>query len=191
MSDDVTANQDGSQGQAASASGGDTSATEGFQPITSQADLDRILGERLTRERAKYADYKDLKAKAQQLDVIEESKKTEIQKVQDALAKAQAEAADLRMSNVKTRLEASLTGVVGDAKSYVDDLNLSKFVDDKGELVEESVTALVDRLKSLSGPRQPAPDPSLGAGAKAGLNGASASTSDLFASFMQGHNTGL
>lgn len=185
MSDESTANQDGSQENNAPAQGGETSATGGFQPITSQADLDRILGERLTRERAKFADYKDLKEKAKQLDQIEESNKTELQKMQEALADAQSEAADLRMRTVKTQLEASLTGVVGDAKSYVEDLNLAKFVDDNGELVEEAVTGLVDRLKSLAGPRTPAPDPSLGAGSKAGLNGTPGSPSDVFASFIQ------
>ena len=35
-----------------------------FEPITSQEDLDKIVGARLAREREKYADYDDLKAAA-------------------------------------------------------------------------------------------------------------------------------
>lgn len=35
-----------------------------FDPITSQEDLDKIVGARLAREREKYADYDDLKAAA-------------------------------------------------------------------------------------------------------------------------------
>lgn len=43
-------------------------ATEGF----SQADVDRIVQERLQRERAKFADYDDLKAKAEGAKTAEE-----------------------------------------------------------------------------------------------------------------------
>ena len=40
-------------------------ATENaFTPISSQAELDRIIEQRLTRERQKYAGYAELKAKA-------------------------------------------------------------------------------------------------------------------------------
>ena len=36
---------------------------DGFKPITSQDEFERILGKRLQRERAKFADYDDLKSK--------------------------------------------------------------------------------------------------------------------------------
>ncbi len=42
-----------------------------FQAITSQEDLDRIIGDRVARERRKYADYEDLKARAARLDDAE------------------------------------------------------------------------------------------------------------------------
>lgn len=177
--------QGGTQVQNAPAQGGETSATDGFQPITSQADLDRLLGERLARERQKFADYDDLKKKASELDKIEDANKTEIQKVQDELAKAQAEAADLRLANVKSKIEASLTGVVSDPAGFVADLDVKRFVDDSGNFSQDAVSGLVDRFKSLSGPRPPAPDPSLGSGAKSGLNGTPGSPSDVFASFIQ------
>lgn len=45
-----------------------------------QADLDRIVKDRLTREREKYGDYDALKAKAEKFDEIEEASKTELQK---------------------------------------------------------------------------------------------------------------
>ena len=45
-----------------------------------QADLDRIVKDRLTREREKYGDYDALKAKADKFDEIEEASKTELQK---------------------------------------------------------------------------------------------------------------
>ena len=45
-----------------------------------QAELDRIVKDRLTREREKYGDYDALKAKADKFDEIEEASKTELQK---------------------------------------------------------------------------------------------------------------
>lgn len=59
---------------------------EGFKPITSQEDLDRIVQARVARAEAKYADYDELKAKWQE---IEDSSKSELEK-----ATARAEAAE-------------------------------------------------------------------------------------------------
>lgn len=64
-----------------------------FTPITSQDDLNRIIAERVQRERGKYADYADLKAKAGRLDEIEQANKSEIEKANDRATKAEAEAA--------------------------------------------------------------------------------------------------
>ena len=38
-----------------------------FTPITTQEDLDKVIGARLAREREKFADYDDLKAAASKL----------------------------------------------------------------------------------------------------------------------------
>jgi hypothetical protein len=89
VSDDATntSNQDGQTNTADTTSaGGDE-----FRPITSQEDLQRVLHERLQRERAKYADYKDVKAKASKLDEIEQANKSEIDKAMDRVTKAEAE----------------------------------------------------------------------------------------------------
>ena len=51
-----------------------------FKPPATQADLDRIIAERLNRECAKYADYQDLRKKAEQFDQLQESQKTELEK---------------------------------------------------------------------------------------------------------------
>lgn len=66
-------------------------AGDGFKPITSQDELNRIIGERV--KRAKPADYDELKAKAARLDEIEQANKSEIEKANDRVAKAEAEAA--------------------------------------------------------------------------------------------------
>jgi predicted acyl esterase len=61
-----------------------------YTPPASQADLDRIVADRLSRERAKYADYDDLKTKASEYDKVAEAQKTAEQKAAEALAEAQS-----------------------------------------------------------------------------------------------------
>ena len=61
-----------------------------------QAELDKILGERLAREREKYADYDSLMEKAKKLDQIEEDAKTELQKAQERAEKLQAELSTMK-----------------------------------------------------------------------------------------------
>lgn len=59
-----------------------------------QADVDRIVQERLAKEKAKFADYDDLKAKAAKVDELEASKKTDLDKLTEqieGLTKSQAE----------------------------------------------------------------------------------------------------
>lgn len=91
-------NQDGNNG-------GDTStANDEFKPITSQADLDALIASRLERERAKYADYKDLKAKASRLDEIEAANKSELEKATEAASKAAAERDDATAAALRLRI---------------------------------------------------------------------------------------
>lgn len=69
-----------------------------FTPPASQADLDRIVTERLAREKAKFADYDDLKSKASKLDELEAANKTELEK-----ATARAEAAERERDEARTQ----------------------------------------------------------------------------------------
>lgn len=68
-----------------------TPAAEGQQPerTFTQAEMNAIISDRLSRERSKYADYDDLKAKAQQFDAAQEAGKTELQKANEKAAKLQ------------------------------------------------------------------------------------------------------
>ena len=59
-----------------------------------QDDLDKAVRDRLNREKAKFSDYDDLKAKADQLDQLTAAQKTAEQRAADDLAKAQKAAAD-------------------------------------------------------------------------------------------------
>lgn len=76
-----------------STTGGTTSAaTDTFKPITTQDEFNEAVGGRVARERAKYADYDDLKAKAARLAEIEEQNKSDVQKATDRAAAAEAKA---------------------------------------------------------------------------------------------------
>lgn len=55
-----------------------------------QADLDRIVADRIKRERDKYADYNDLKQSAQRLSELEDAQKTEAQRLTEAREAEQA-----------------------------------------------------------------------------------------------------
>lgn len=56
-----------------------------------QAELDKIVAERLTRERQKFAGFDELKEKAAKFDELEESSKTELQKATERAAKLENE----------------------------------------------------------------------------------------------------
>lgn len=68
-------------------------STGGFTPPASQDELNRIIESRLSRERAKFADYDDLKTKATKFDEVTEASKTELQKERERADAAERKAA--------------------------------------------------------------------------------------------------
>lgn len=85
-----------------------------FQPIESQADLDRVLGERLARERAKFADYNDLKTKAAEFDKAAEAARTDQEKAVEA-AKNEGRTEALTAANTRL-LSAEARALAAEAK---------------------------------------------------------------------------
>lgn len=77
-----------------------------FETITSQDELDRIITTRLARERARYADYDDLKERAAKWDAAEEAQKTELQKALDRAAAAEKQAADAQAAATRASVLA-------------------------------------------------------------------------------------
>ena len=63
----------------------------GQEKTFTQAELDKIVQERVGRERAKFEGYEDLKAKAQKFDEMEEARKSELQKAQERADAAEAQ----------------------------------------------------------------------------------------------------
>lgn len=66
--------------------GGEGSNPEGFEPITTQDALNRVIGDRIARARAPFADYDDLKAKAGRVDEAEQAVQTATAEVPSKVA---------------------------------------------------------------------------------------------------------
>ena len=111
----------------------------GFKAPATQADLDRIVGDRLARERAKFADYDDLKVKAGQAETFQ-SRIGELETLNgDLTTKIQGfESAKERAGIVADIAKA--TGVPADAL--------------RGDTAEE-LQAHADALKALFKPSAP------------------------------------
>jgi len=69
----------------------DTNQVQEEPRTFTQEELDRIVGERLQRERAKYADFEALKEKAAKFDAVEEAQKSELQKATERAEALQKE----------------------------------------------------------------------------------------------------
>lgn len=74
-------------------------AAKEFEAITSQEDFDKAIQARIARERAKFADYDDVKAKAAKLAEIEAANLTEAEKIA-----ARAEAAEKRAAYLEVQV---------------------------------------------------------------------------------------
>ena len=74
---------------------GGTPAPEPAKTFT-QAELDAIVADRLSREKSKYADYADLQKKAKLYDEAKENEKTELQKAQEKSKKLEEELNSLK-----------------------------------------------------------------------------------------------
>lgn len=120
---------------------GETPAAEEFKPITSQDDLNRIIGERV--KRAKPADYDDLKAKAAKLDEIEAANQTEAEKQAKRLADLEAELSTTRRDSLRLKI-ASANGITD-----ADDIDLFLTGTD-----EETLTKQAKRLAERTADRK-------------------------------------
>ena len=137
-----------------------------------QSEMEAIIGERLKRERAKYANYDELAQKAKAFDEAEEASKSELQKAveerdalkariekletererADAVAKAAAE------YNVDPILLSRMSGDVSENAAYLKETmaNAQKYkhVHDGGEvpvppITRESIEAIEDPVERV------------------------------------------
>lgn len=92
----------------------------GWTPPATQQDLNKIIADRVQRERAKYADYEDLQGKAARLAEIEQANLTEAEKSAKRIADAESEVAKVP-AKVADALRDSLIalGVVPEARKVL------------------------------------------------------------------------
>jgi DNA repair exonuclease SbcCD ATPase subunit len=85
-----------------------------FEAITSQEDFDKAIQARIARERAKIpTDYEELKAQAAKFQEIQESQKTEAEKVAERLAAAEKRAVELEAKATRAEVAAAKGVPVG------------------------------------------------------------------------------
>lgn len=75
-----------------------------FQPITSQEALDKIIENRLKRERDKYPNYQEYKEKAAAFDEAESARKTQQEKDAERMAELEAENKALKNQELRLRI---------------------------------------------------------------------------------------
>lgn len=67
--------------------------------LFTQEEVNRIVVDRIERERAKYPDYDDLKVKAEKFDAAREASKTELEKATEKVATLQAQLDKLKRNS--------------------------------------------------------------------------------------------
>lgn len=104
------------------------STQEAAEKTFTQAEMDAIIGERLGRLKAKYADYDELAQKAKAYDEVEEANKSELQKAVEERDRLKAELAKIEAE--KERAEAVVKAA---AEHGVDPDLLSRMAGDPNE----------------------------------------------------------
>lgn len=135
----------GGQEQTGNSSGGSAGGETG--KTFTQAELDKILGERLAREREKYADYDQLKKDAEELKKRRETEMSEVEK-----AKAAAAAAEAKLKAKEAEIEALTIQQL--RSRLVAEAGLSVALADRVKGTDEaSIKADIEELKKLVAPK--------------------------------------
>jgi hypothetical protein len=94
-------------------------AGDEFKPITSQDDLNRVIADRVNREKAKYADYKDVKTKAAEFDKLAQANKSEQEKFAERVAALEKENQTIRSEALRSRIQAKYSISDEDAELFL------------------------------------------------------------------------
>lgn len=124
---------------------------------------------------------KELEPKAAELQAIKDAEKTESERLNDQLARANEQIAATRRSLVEARVQALAGAQVGERQAFTDpedavgQLDLSSYIDESGSIdetaIEADLQALLERkphwakTQPQEGPRRPAPDRTQASGA--------------------------
>lgn len=123
-----------------------------FEPITSQEDFEKRLGNRLQRERSKFADYDQLKEAAAKYQQLEDEKKTELDREREQREALARENEELKLGKLRSDIAAE-NGVPA-----------ALLTGSTKEEIEAAATALIEFRNEATKPRSPKPDPLQGRG---------------------------
>jgi len=104
-----------------------------------QSEMDAIIGERLKRDRAKYADYDELKAKAAKFDEAEEASKSELQKAVEERDRLKAELDKLHAERERAEKVAKVAAEKGVDAALL--ARMSGDVDENAEFLKAQMEA--------------------------------------------------
>lgn len=163
-------------------------AEEGQEAKTlTQDEIDAIVENRLARERAKYSDYDDLKAKAERLSEIEDAQKTETERLTEKtetltqkLTATEQEAAKLRVALRKGLTETQAKRLVGETEEELEE--------DADELLASFQQ--VEEEQGSGGPIRRTPHEKLKTGATSDVEGTQ-TPEELAASIRKARDGGL
>jgi len=105
-----------------------------------QAEMDAIIGDRLKRERAKYADYEDVKAKAAQFDAAQEAAKSDLEKAVEERDRLKAQLQQLEDERTRAEQVAKAAAAHG-----VDAALLARMagdVDENAQFLQQQMAAM-------------------------------------------------
>jgi hypothetical protein len=128
----------------------------------SQADVDRVVTERLNRERSKYADYDELKQRATQWDkFVNESKSDQEKALDEARQDAERNAYDKARREfggqlVEANLRAAASGRMSDASlsALLAGVDKTLFLTEQGSVDSAKVTQFIDGIAPTKTPGQ-------------------------------------
>lgn len=120
-----------------------STAAKSDEKTFSQADIDRVVADRIARERAKYSDYADLKKKAKAAMSDQERAITEAEQRGRSVA---LQSAGSRLA--KAELRAAAAGQVSPEAldGFLEYADLSRFVGEDGEPDSKAIAAAVKKL---------------------------------------------
>lgn len=119
-------------------------------PSFTQADVDKIVSDRIIREHKKFADYDALKERAKQWEKFEKESKPEQERALDAAREEgqKSARAEFGAKLALAHITAAAAGRMAEAqvKALLENVDPGRFLDDKGDVDNARVTAFIDGI---------------------------------------------
>jgi hypothetical protein len=168
-------------------------APAAYSPPATQADLDRIIADRVARTKNQFKDYAEAKAKAAELDTIKAANQTESERLSQEVTRWQTDAEQWRNAAVGSRVQALASLDFADPTDAVTALSGTNFLDAAGQINEEAIkaelAAVLERKPHWRRTEQGTPTPRIPAPNRAqGTSGGAPATdpAQQFAALIQG-----